>query len=444
MSLYGYDPLDTSIIQPAELFLTRAGDQIINRLFTFDRYDQQYALRPEFTASSAHHYAQLDLSGIARWQFGGPVFIDTPEHSENRFQQMSVGAELIGLSGPAADAEIISLASQSIAKQGVDVRLLIGHTGLLRHLLGAFRLDSRTERFLLNHIADLQQRGKDQVLDMFGRSMTFPELESSGLKQVEAHPASTSELSTHEMVGVLLEATQYSTTMGGRTQEDIARRLFQKRRRYAEQSQVYEALEFLEEWIKISGPVEQSMAHIANFLPKDDLTAQRLFREWDETIALLHEYDIHLGSVTIQPYVTRNWDYYTGIVFELLSTSGSLLGGGGRYDELLALISGKQSVPAVGFAFYVDPILGLVQHTDMPQPRLLRIALTDTNGKQASRLAHRLRKHDISAAIVPADENGMGLIHIDQNGRISFDGANYSMTDGVDRLISAWQGMQDE
>ncbi len=35
---YGYEKIETPIIQPADLFLTKAGDQIIHRLFTFERH----------------------------------------------------------------------------------------------------------------------------------------------------------------------------------------------------------------------------------------------------------------------------------------------------------------------------------------------------------------------------------------------------------------------
>ncbi|MDO8735985.1 MAG: ATP phosphoribosyltransferase regulatory subunit [Thermoleophilia bacterium] len=51
--------------------------------------------------------------------------------------------------------------------------------------------------------------------------------------------------------------------------------------------------------------------------------------------------------------ILRNFDYYTGIVFEVLSTDlGFPLGGGGRYDGLLARFG--RPLPAVGFAVGLD------------------------------------------------------------------------------------------
>ena len=50
----------------------------------------------------------------------------------------------------------------------------------------------------------------------------------------------------------------------------------------------------------------------------------------------------------------RPLDYYTGVVFELRAGEGTVLAGGGRYDDLLTLLGAKEPVPAVGFALYLD------------------------------------------------------------------------------------------
>ncbi len=51
--------------------------------------------------------------------------------------------------------------------------------------------------------------------------------------------------------------------------------------------------------------------------------------------------------------LARDLDYYTGAVFEVYDEAlGTPLGGGGRYDDLLA--SFGRPLPAVGFAINVD------------------------------------------------------------------------------------------
>src|SRR5436309_10104975 len=99
MRLYGYELIDVPIIDSADLFLVKAGDQKINSLFTFDRQGKQLALRPEFTASAADYFAKTRSTTVARWQFAGSVFEDKPHELSSEFEQLGIGAELIGLGG---------------------------------------------------------------------------------------------------------------------------------------------------------------------------------------------------------------------------------------------------------------------------------------------------------------------------------------------------------
>ena len=63
-------------------------------------------------------------------------------------------------------------------------------------------------------------------------------------------------------------------------------------------------------------------------------------------------------SYEIDITAVRDFEYYTGVCFQLLA-GGKKIGGGGRYDALLPLMSGKD-IPACGFALYVDPIMKLL------------------------------------------------------------------------------------
>ncbi|HEX2622944.1 MAG TPA: ATP phosphoribosyltransferase regulatory subunit, partial [Phototrophicaceae bacterium] len=119
MAHFGYVLIDTPVIEPASLFLTKAGDQIIEHLFSFEHNGQHYALRPEFTASAANRYVKQHLEGVVRWQFNGPVFEDMPELAGQHWEYISVGAELIGMAGSDADAEMMSMAATGLTAQGL-------------------------------------------------------------------------------------------------------------------------------------------------------------------------------------------------------------------------------------------------------------------------------------------------------------------------------------
>ena len=53
--------------------------------------------------------------------------------------------------------------------------------------------------------------------------------------------------------------------------------------------------------------------------------------------------------------IVRDYEYYTGIIFEAYTSSlGAPLGGGGRYDTLLAEFG--YEAPAAGFAVGIERV----------------------------------------------------------------------------------------
>lgn len=55
--------------------------------------------------------------------------------------------------------------------------------------------------------------------------------------------------------------------------------------------------------------------------------------------------------------IVRGLDYYTKTVFEFVNEDGFTLCGGGRYDNLVHEIDGKESAPSVGFGMGIERIL---------------------------------------------------------------------------------------
>ncbi len=80
-------------------------------------------------------------------------------------------------------------------------------------------------------------------------------------------------------------------------------------------------------------------------------------------------------KVLIDFSVMTSFDYYTGIVFEAYAPGlGSPLGGGGRYDNLLAAYGARQ-VPAAGFAFYLEQVMAALTDEGGKRDHPLRIAV---------------------------------------------------------------------
>jgi histidyl-tRNA synthetase len=227
----------------------------------------------------------------------------------------------------------------------------------------------------------------------------------------------SSELSTQQMLDVLLDATQRGVTMGGRTRNDIVRRLLEKRQRATERVQVAAALDFLEAWSAIRAAPDEAFAVIAGMIPPDDAQARAILDEWRQVIALLDAYGIPASRIEIQPALARSWDYYTGIVFELWS-NGYHLGGGGRYDELTQLVGGDHAVPAVGFAYYVEPLLAALPDIQDQPPRVIAISASQDALPTAVRWAQALRELGQAVVLVNGAEHGRNALVAQADGTL--------------------------
>ncbi len=88
----------------------------------------------------------------------------------------------------------------------------------------------------------------------------------------------------------------------------------------------------------------------------------------------------------------KGFEYYTGIIFHL-SIGKEIIGGGGRYDELIPQMGGKDT-PAAGFALYMDDLMRIIETEDIEEPItkrvLLRIAAEAV--KEAFKTATMLRE----------------------------------------------------
>ena len=80
--------------------------------------------------------------------------------------------------------------------------------------------------------------------------------------------------------------------------------------------------------------------------------------------ALGYQYRIDITS-------GRGFEYYTGIMFQILAGKEHV-GGGGRYDALIPLMGGRD-IPASGFALYLDQLMRLIKPETKDQPPVQRV-----------------------------------------------------------------------
>jgi histidyl-tRNA synthetase len=133
---------------------------------------------------------------------------------------------------------------------------------------------------------------------------------------------------------------------------------------------------------------------ILDYLDKESAAA---FTAIQEKLTLLHI------PFSINPRLVRGLDYYTGVVFEILTQdlgAKSSVGGGGRYDNLVETLGGPK-IPAVGFGIGLERTIQTLLNQNIPlppknAPLLVLIPLGDAPYNFCFSLLKNLRNKDLA------------------------------------------------
>ena len=98
-------------------------------------------------------------------------------------------------------------------------------------------------------------------------------------------------------------------------------------------------------------------------------------------------------TIEIDNKLVRGLDYYSGFVFEAVSSNlgaqDSFLGGG-RYDQLCAKLGGK-NLPSIGMAIGLERFAELIEVNNLPEKVVSFIVVTGNLEPKAYKIAHQLR-----------------------------------------------------
>ncbi len=289
----GYREVLTPTVEPFELYEEKEGEQIEESMFVFaDKAGRRVALRPEFTASLARLFAATggEFKLPVKWYYVGNVFrYDEPQRMRYR-EFWQAGAELIGASTPESDAEIMSLAWNTLRDVGLGDEALIrlNNVGIVKSMLEAWGVSGERQSRVLTWMDKLGKVERSEV--EAGLAELLGEERASrlmGLADVEGEDPSELEPSLRGFEGSV------------------------------------KALKNLEEVYDAARAVGM--------------------------------------RVRLAPFLVRGLAYYTGTVFEaFVEDIPYALGGGGRYDELVAEYGGPPT-PATGLSLGLDRIVDAVR-----------------------------------------------------------------------------------
>ncbi len=351
----GYEPIETPLLEEAELFVRKSGGELASRLYTFDDPGgNRVGLRPEFTPSVIRHFIS-ERSGLSlpvRWCYAGPVFRYEPAGGCRQHTQ--VGAEVVGGAGVELDAEVLGLAWEGLAVLGLRAELRIGHLGVVQALLRGYGLSEAAMMFVVGNLPALKSASTD-VPTLVARAETLGLVQREDRPDALAGPESMSGEDARGMVRAALHGS-LSASVGRRTPEQIVARLLRKVENSGGARALENALTLGSVLAGVEGDAEDALSKARGLAADGGLPSGSL-DGLSGLLDALFERGIPRDRVVVDLGLARGFAYYTGAVFELIDAdSRASLGGGGRYDGLVRTLGGGEDAPALGFAYTLDSV----------------------------------------------------------------------------------------
>jgi ATP phosphoribosyltransferase regulatory subunit len=139
LSLWGYAPIETPTLEVLEV-LEQGGALTSLPFKLFDTDNELLVMRPDVTLQVARMVAsRLDDAALPlRLRYVQPVFREEDALKAAMRQFTQIGVEVLGLAGPAADAEVILALVDALTACGLaSFSVALGTVGVLRALLNA-------------------------------------------------------------------------------------------------------------------------------------------------------------------------------------------------------------------------------------------------------------------------------------------------------------------
>ncbi len=351
---HGYARCEPSVLQPAEIFLDRSGEEIRRRTFTLDGpTGNELCLRPDLTIPVCK--AHLDARGKfpARLCYHGLAFRHQHAEPDRPTQFYQAGAELLGLDNrKAAETEILTLAVEALHAAELDnFEVKLGDLSLFSAFVDAL---------------DIPPQWRGRLKRHFWRSGYFEALlarlsggASSGAQRLLAHLGTLDEKDARPafegLMDLLGEAPQ-----GGRTREEIVDRLIEQSADAAALRLDPRIAKSIAGLLSISGPAAQAVEKIRKLTQAAGVSLDAPLKAMTARLDTLKSLGIDPKRVSFAARFGRNMEYYTGFVFELWSrdAEGAVqVAGGGRYDTLLEQLGAKHHIPAIGCAIRTERVM---------------------------------------------------------------------------------------
>ncbi len=187
---FGYQEYDGPFIETIDLYAAKSGEELVKKQsFTFqDRGGEVVTLRPELTPSLARMIAakQGELTYPVRWWSFGPFWrYEQPQKGRTReFFQWNI--DIIGVSSPEADAELIAVAATFLRSVGLSPERAVIYVNNRRLMEAEFDALGilPAKRLDVSNLIDRRSKMESQKWDEYALELGLTETQRDGLKEI--------------------------------------------------------------------------------------------------------------------------------------------------------------------------------------------------------------------------------------------------------------------
>ena len=165
----------------------------------------------------------------------------------------------------------------------------------------------------------------------------------------------------HALVTDLLSIAGISA-VGGRSVGEIADRFLEQAALGAQTSLPRETRALIEKFLAVGGDPDEAAADLRALTRDAGVALDAALDLFESRTGFLAARGVDVSRIRFSTAFGRGLDYYTGFVFELHDPAGRTDGqlvAGGRYDGLLTRLGSGRTIPAVGFAVWIERLVAL-------------------------------------------------------------------------------------
>ncbi len=354
---YGYKPIDTPVLEYAEILLGKGGGETDKQVYRFtDHGDRDVAMRFDLTVPFARYMARYGKSMPLPFKRYHIAKVWRGENTQRgRYREfMQCDFDTVGTEHPDSDFETLMLIHDCFEALGIEnVTIRLSHRGIFNNFLATLGISGHSVE-IMRTVDKLAKIGEEEVHSLLG-----------------------------ELVG-----------------EDAAERILE----YIRVEDDFETT--LEKLARLStGETAHAESNSGRTGSDESNVGSNPVARLERIKKLLDQTGIGYCFV-LDPSITRGLDYYTGIVYETFLTDlpeyGSVCSGG-RYDDLASLYT-KQHLPGVGASIGLDRLIAALEELGNEQrfgsvPEVAIINLDEALSGHYHSLARTLRKAGLSCDV---------------------------------------------